>query len=108
MNQAKENPLLPLVTKLTACPAQDNSFSKELLRDAWERFQQGWRPGIKLSPAVIAALVVYDSTFALLLNDVERAQMRVLSELALDRFEQKSNPPNKLGKSLAAILEIST
>lgn len=100
--------LLSLVTKLRACSSQDNKFSKELARDAWEHFIGAWRPGDELTPAVIAAFVIHDSSFAPLLDQTEHAQMRALCRLALDRFEEKSNPPNKLGKTLAAILEIPT
>jgi hypothetical protein len=33
--------------------------------------------------------------------------MIALSKVALERFKEKINPPNKLGKTLAAILEVS-
>jgi hypothetical protein len=103
-----QSALLPLVTKLKSCSTQHNGFSKELVRGAWEGFKDAWRPGSKVTPAVIAALVIHNGTFGLLLDEAENAQILALSKLALERFEQKSNPPNKLGKALAAILEIPT
>ena|ERR1041385_5723242 len=103
-----QSALLPLVAKLKSCPAHNNEFSKEFVRDTWEGFKDAWKPGNNPTPAVIAALVIYNSTFALLLDEAERAQLLALSNVALDRFEQKTNPPNKLGKTLAAILEIPT
>ncbi len=105
-NQAK--PLLPLALQLKACPTDDNRVSIELVRDAWEGFRDAWRPGSSLTPTIIAALVIHNGNFALLLDEAENAQILALSKLALERFEQKSNPPNKLGKTLAAILEIPT
>jgi len=105
-NQAK--PLLPLAVQLKACPTDNNRFSIELVRDAWEVFRDAWRPGSNLTQAVIAALVIHNRNFALLLDEAENAQILALSKLALERFEQKSNLPNKLGKALAAILEIPT
>lgn len=102
-----QSALLPLVTKLKSCPTLENGFSKELVRDAWEGFKDAWKPGHSLTPAVIAALVIHNGTFALLLDEAERAQLLALSYVALERFKEKTNPPNKLGKTLAAILEIS-
>ena|ERR1043165_9956008 len=99
--------LLPLVAKLNSCPTHDNGFSKELVRDAWEGFKDAWRPGNNLTPTVIAALVIHNSTFARLLDEAERAQLLALSNVALERFKEKTNPPNKLGKTLATILEVS-
>jgi len=94
-------------SKTERVPTQDNSFSKELLRHSWERFNEAWKPGDKLIPAVIAEIVIHDSNFAQLLNEADRAQMLALSKLALERFEENTNPPNKFGKTLAAILEVS-
>lgn len=43
--------------------------------------------------------------FAQLLNEAERSQMIALAKLALERYRQKNNPPNKLGKIIAAALK---
>jgi hypothetical protein len=107
MTPPQANPLLPLALKLRACPTQNSRFSQELLRERWECFNEGWRPGNILLPSVIAALTIHDKDFAQLLNEAERAQMLALSKLALERFEENTNPPNKFGKTLAAILEVS-
>lgn len=108
MNPTQTTPLLPLVQRLKVCHARDNRLSKELVRDAWDDFRSAWRPGSKLTPAVIAALVLHNGLFALLFTDEENAQLHALSTLALERFEQRTNPSNNLGKILAAILEIPT
>ena len=42
---------------------------------------------------------------ARLLNVTEQEQLRVLVNLALDRYEQQTNPPNKLGKLIAGIIK---
>jgi len=107
MTSTQANPLLPLIAKLKACPTQDTRFSNELLRDAWERFKEAWRPEDEVIPSVVAGLIIRDKDFAQLLNEAERAQMIALSKVALERFKEKINPPNKFGKTLAAILEIS-
>jgi hypothetical protein len=87
--------LLPLVAKLKACPAHDNSFSDGLLRQAWNRFKQA---DLELTPAVLAGLIVQDEQFARLLNEAEQAQMTALAKVAWERYQKKTNPPNQLGK----------
>ena len=51
----------------------------------------------------MAALVLSDEEdFAQLLNEAERSQMLALAKAALERYQQKTNPPNKLGKHCRA------
>ena len=98
--------LLALVTQLRACPSHDSSFSEKLLLESWERFKHtGWERGTEPTPAVIAGLVLHDENMARLLNVAERAQLRALSTVALERYQEKTNPPNKLGKTIAASLK---
>ena len=100
--------LLPLVAQLKACPTQDSSFSEKLLLEAWERFKHtGWDRGTEPTPAVMAALVLHDENIARLLNAAERVQLLALSTVALERYQQKINPPNQLGKTIAASLKES-
>lgn len=103
---AKPSVLLPLVAKLKACPAHDNSLSGELLSKTWERFKQrAWEPDDEVTSAVMAGVILYDESFAQLLNEAERSQMAALARVALERYQQKTNPPNKLGKIIAAALK---
>ena len=98
--------LLPLVTQLRACPSHDSSFSEKLLLEAWERFKHtGWERGTEPAPAVMAGLVLHDEQVARLLNAAERAQLLAQGTLALERYQEKTNPPNKLGKTIAASLK---
>ena len=100
--------LLPLVTQLKACPTQDASFSEKLLIEAWERFKYtGWDRGTEPTPAVMAALVLHDENTARLLNPAERVQLLALSTVALERYLERTNPPNQLGKTIAASLKES-
>ena len=55
----------------------------------------------------MAGLILYDETFAQLLNEAERSQMLALAGKALERYRQETNPPNQLGKIIAATLEES-
>ncbi|MEN9576976.1 MAG: hypothetical protein RL514_4831 [Verrucomicrobiota bacterium] len=110
MKTAPENAdvLRPLVARLKACPSQDTSFSEKLLLEAWERFKHtGWDRGTEPTPAVIAGLVLHDENTARLLNAAERVQLLALSTVALERYQQKTNPPNQLGKTIAASLKES-
>ena len=101
--------LRPLVARLKACPTQDNSYSEKLLLEAWERFKHtGWDRGTEPTPAVIAGLVMHDENIARLLSTAERMQLLALSTVALERYQQKTNPPNQLGKTIAASLKEPT
>jgi len=105
---AKSNTLRRLFTQLKECPSGYNRFAGEMPRQTWERFKQvAWEPEDELTPAVMAGLILYDETFAQLLNEAERSQMLALAGNALERYRQETNPPNQLGKIIAASLEES-
>lgn len=101
--------LLPLVAKLKACSSCDSTFSEKMLTETWACFRQlSPEHGDQITPAVMAGLILYDEEqFAQLLNEAERSQMIALARVALERYQQKTNPPNKLGKSIAASLKES-
>ena len=42
---------------------------------------------------------------ARLLHEAERSQMRALAKVALERYEEITHPPDKLGKIIAAALK---
>ncbi len=54
---------------------------------------------------ILAALLLQDHRFARLLNATEQEQLHGLVNLALERYEQQTNPPNKLGKLLVGIIK---
>ena len=98
--------LLPLVATLKQCPAHTSTVSREIFLECWDELQ---REGVThlLAPTlpVMAALLLHDDIFEQLLNEAERTQLKTLVQLALDRYEQQTNPPNKLGKLMAAGLK---
>ena len=102
----KAHTLLPLFARLKACPTQDTSFSAKLLAEAWERFNYtGWDRGTEPGPSVIAGLLLHDPSVAKLLTPAERGQLLALCDTALTRYHEKTNPPNHLGKLIAATLK---
>ena len=106
---AKSKALRRLFAQLKECPSRYNRFPGEMPRQTWERFQRmAWEPEDELTPAVMAGLILYDDTFAQLLNEAERSQMLALAGKALERYRQETNPPNQLGKIIAASLEESS
>ena len=109
-NSTETSVLLPLVAKLKACPARDSRFSEKLLIETWGGFRQlAPEHGDAITPALMAGLVLYDDEqFAQLLNEAERAQLIALARLALERYQERTQPPNKLGKTLAAALKEDT
>src|SRR5262245_2814535 len=105
----KSNALLPLVTKLKAAPSRDGTFSEKMLFATWQCFRQTvLEQRDQLTPAIMSGLVLYDEKFAQLLNEAERSRMVSLARLALERYQQETNPPNKLGKIIAASLKEKT
>ena len=105
---AKSKTLRRLFAQLKECPSRYNRFRGEMPRQTWERFQRvAWEPEDELTPAVMAGLILHDETFAQLLNEAERSQMLALAGNALERYRQETNPPNQLGKIIAASLEES-
>lgn len=101
------HPLRPLVEILLACPARDERFSRKSLIATWDCLKQtDLENGDELTPSILAALVLCDETvFAQLLNAAEHAQLTVLARTALQRFQEKSNPPHPLGSTLAATVK---
>ena len=98
--------LLPLLTKLRACPSHDCKVSREMFIECWnELMREDVTPFIKPTAPVMAALILNDDRFAPLLNEAERTQLLSLVNLAIDRYDQKTNPPNKLGKLIAGIIK---
>ncbi len=98
--------LSPLLARLKACPAHNTNVSRERFLECWEALRrEDVTPLRKPTPPIMAALLLHDHRFARLLNLTELEQLRVLVKMALDRYEQQTNPPNKLGKLIAGIIQ---
>jgi len=106
---AKLGVLSPLASKLKECPARDTRITEKRVIEMWACFKRiAPEHGDTISPAILAALILYDpGTFAPLLNRAEQAQLEALGQTALERYRQFINPPNKLGKTIAAALKES-
>jgi hypothetical protein len=104
MNDEK---LQPLVDRLKACPSHDTGVSEKALFETWKCYRQiDLEHGDELTPSVMAALILYDDEqFAELLNEQERSQLLALAKAAIERYQQLTNPPNKLGKLIAGIIK---
>ena len=98
-----------LMARLQACPAHQPSVSRERFLEGWaELCREEVTPFIKPSVTVMAALLLHDDRFAELLDGAEQLQLRALVRLALDRYEQQTNPPNQFGKLLTGSLRKET
>ena len=105
----KSDTLLPLVAKLQTCASHNAGISREVFLECWDELRrEDVTPFIKPTAPVMAALVLHDDTFAQLLTGVEQAQLLALVDLAIDRYEQRTHPPNKLGKLLAGSIKKET
>ena len=95
--------LLPLVTQLKNCSTHATTVSRELFLECWGELQrEDVTAYIKPTVPVMAALILNneDDAFGQLLQSEERAQLRALVQRTLDRYEQQTHPPNKLGRLL--------
>jgi hypothetical protein len=99
--------LLPLVTQLKSCPTQDDRITTKRLFEAWASFKQiAPDRGDSISSAMLAGLILYDpETFASLLTAAEQEQLITLGLVALERYQTRTNPPNKLGKLIAEAIK---
>jgi hypothetical protein len=103
----KDQNLLTLVDRLKACPAYDTNISEKALLETWTCFRQmDLEHGDDLTPAIMAALILHDNeVFAELLNEEQFSLLLALAKTAFERYQQITNPPNKLGKLLVGIIK---
>ena len=95
-----------IVATLKACPSHHASVSRERFIEGWaELCREDVTPFIKPTMPLMAALVLHDDRFAELLNEAEQLKLKSLVQLALDRYEQQTNPTNKLGRLLTGLIK---
>ncbi len=101
------HPLQPLFARLQACPSRDPGITEQRFLETWGALKTvAPEHGDTITPALVAGVMLYDpETFAPLLNAAEHAQLTALGKVALERYLQLTNPPNTLGKLLAAVKE---
>ena len=91
-----------ILAVLKSCPTHHASVTREQFLAGWAELQ-GERLGHQPTLPIMAALLLHDDRFMPLLNDTELSQLQALVQLALDRYEQQTNPPNKLGRLLTGL-----
>ena len=103
MNQPS---LQSLVTAPKQCPSHEASVSREMFLVSWDDLRREETEHL-INPTlpIMAALVLSDDRFKQLLNGTENNQLTELARIALARYEQQTNPPNKLGKLMAGIIK---
>ena len=93
-----------IMATLRACSAHETFVSRELFLEAWgDLTREDVTPFNKPTLPVMAALVLHDDRFEALLNEAEQEQLRSLIQTALNRYEEQTHPPNKLGRLLAGL-----
>lgn len=98
--------LQPLVTRLRACPTHYTTVNRERFLEAWEDLKRETSSQLRQpTMPVMAALILDDDRFAQLLKPEERAQLKQLIAVALERYEQQTNPINRVGKLLAGLIK---
>ena len=102
----KDSKLLALANHLQACSSCDGKAFRDAAIEAWETVRaQNLRDGNKPSGTIMAALLMNSELVGQLLTQEERFEFSRLAVLALERYEQRTNPSNKLGSLIADILK---
>jgi hypothetical protein len=98
--------LQSLVTALKQCPSHEASVSREMFLESWDDLRREEIDHL-INPTlpIMAALVLSDDRFKQLLDGAENTQLAELARIALARYDQQTNPPNKLGKLMAGIIK---
>lgn len=101
------NALLPLVQRLKNCPTQDDRINAKRLVETWNSCKTtAPELGDTITPALVVGVILYDlEGFGSLMPHAEREQLIQLGQLALRRYQERTNPPNKPGKLIAAALK---
>ena len=100
----KNDTLQPVFEKLRSCPTREACVSRAVFLESWEQLRfESMEHQILPSEHVLAALVLYEDQFARLLTGDEYNQLRGLAKVALERYRQITEPPNKVGKIIAGI-----
>ena len=95
-----------ILAVLKSCPTHHASVTREQFLAGWAELQAeriNRQPSHQPTLPIMAALLLHDDRFMPLLNDTELSQLQALVQLALDRYEQQTNPPNKLGRLLTGL-----
>src|SRR4051812_46242439 len=98
----KQGRLLPLIGELRSCGTRNGEAMRQTVTEAWEALRRD--PISESNPAsraVLAAVVIHSKVAAQVLTVEEHEQLLKLADLALDRYQQRISPPNKLGKLIA-------
>jgi len=95
-----------IMAALRACPAHEAFVTRELFLECWnELIREEVTPFTQPTLPVMAALVLQDDRFEALLTDAEQESFRLLVQLALDRYTEQTQPPNKLGRILSGLTQ---
>ena len=79
---------------------------RETVSQAWDELRRDDIAEASVPPkSVLMAVVINSKVAAQLLTIEEQAQLSKLADLVLERYQQRTSPPNKLGKLIAGIVK---
>jgi hypothetical protein len=100
------NPLLPLAGLLAQCSSRDGRATSEIVGEAWDELRQvSFKQMDEPSSAVIAAVMINNKVIGEILAPAEHKELLRLARLAQQRYQERTNPPNKVGNLIAGILK---
>jgi hypothetical protein len=99
-----ESRLKVLAAQLGRCSSGSTHGFRETAAEAWEDLRNQRLPS-KPSASIVAALVIEDPMVGQLLTFPEREELLRLANAAMDRYDRRSNPSNKVGNLIAGVLK---
>jgi hypothetical protein len=104
-NQGKSK-LAVLVGKLKAASSNHGKIVQDQASEKWDLLRKdSLKQAGAPSKAAIAALCVMNPREPKLLSTEEAQQLQALINVAVNRYEQLVNPPNKVGNLIAGVMK---
>ena len=103
----KQSSLSPLATELGKCRSRNGKAIAQALAQSWEVLRKDSVTGMNKPSmaAVLAASILNNYLLGQLLTAPEREQLARLAGLVLERYEQRTSPPHKVGSLIAGVLK---
>jgi hypothetical protein len=99
------NALLPLVHQLTSCPSRDSEGLRKSVEDWWEALRARKFNDLGNAKRAVLAAVIVNGCPSLALERPEHKELLRLADLALQKFEGRAQPKNKVGNLIAGALK---
>ena len=101
----KERALAPLIHQLTNCSSRDSEGVRKSIEDWWDALRSKKFSDLGNAKRAAITAVIINGCPTWLLGGPEKQELLSQADLALQRFEERANPKNKVGHLLADALK---